>query len=615
MVAPPARSQPPTAARSRVVTTSARGPTPTLRAGGLRADAIRSPDVGNLSHVAEGGTRMQDDPWVRFLDELRSEPHETEWLEFKRSKVQPPDRLGEYISALANSAALKRRGHGYLVIGVDDGDHAVVGTNFDTSTAVHKRQNLFLWTLRQLDPSVPVEVHEVLHPAGRAVILQIAAAQGRPVRFHGVGYVRVGSHTTTLQDHPHLEAALWRQESDWSAAIVEAATLDDLDPEAVAKARFEYLQKHPGQAAEVSAWDDTVFLNKARVTRGGRITRTAMILLGHPESDALLSPAMARVTWLLKDAEGNDLDYAHFDPPFILRVDEIARRVRNLTLRAMPSGTLFPAEIQQYDAYVLREALHNAIAHQDYGLRGRVQVVETPSRLLITNVGSFIPRSLENVLRRDAPDDVYRNPFLAAAMVNLNMIDTQGGGIRRMFQRQRERFMPLPDYDLREPDRVAVSIPGRILDEQYSRLLMERTDIDLWQALLLDRVQKGERIPHEAHLRLRRQGLVEGRYPRTILSGSVARVTGSTARHIQARGLSDAFYRELVLSLVREHAPVSRAQVDELLLNKLPDVLTERQKHTKVSNTLRSLVHRGLIENRGTRRHPRWFAVEESSAP
>lgn len=124
-----------------------------------------------------------------------------------------------------------------------------------------------------------------------------------------------------------------------------------------------------------------------------------------------------------------------------------------------------------------------------------------------------------------------------------------------MFQRQIKRFMPLPDYDLDEPERVAVSIPGRLLDEQYSRLLMERADIDLWQALLLDRVQKGERIPHEAHIQLRRQGLVEGRYPHTILSGAMARATGSTARHIQDRGLSKAFYRELVLALVREHAP------------------------------------------------------------
>lgn len=454
----------------------------------------------------------------------------------------------------------------------------------------------------------------MLHPAGRVVVIGIGAAQGRPVRFRGVGFVRVGPHTTTLQDHPHVEAALWRQDSDWSAEIVNDATLADLDPEAIAKARTEYLQKHPRQASEVADWDDAVFLNKARLTRGGRVTRTAILLLGRPESEAMLLPAVARVTWLLKDAGGNDLDYAHFDPPFILRVDEISRRVRNLTLRAMPSGTLFTAEIQQYDTYVLREALHNAIAHQDYGLRGRIQVVETPSQLLITNVGSFIPRSLENVLRRDAPDEIYRNPFLAAAMVNLNMIDTQGGGIRRMFQRQRERFMPLPDYDLGDPERVAVSIPGRILDEQYSRLLMERGDIDLWQALLLDRVQKGERIPHEAHARLRRQGLVEGRYPQTMLSGSVARATGSTARHIQDRGLSDAFYRELVLSLVREHAPVGRAQVDELLLNKLPDVLTERQERTKVSNTLRALVHRGLIENRGTRRHPRWFRVEEANA-
>src|SRR5690606_6517206 len=148
---------------------------------------------------------------------------------------------------------------------------------------------------------------------------------------------------------------------------------------------------------------------------------------------------------------------------------------------------------------------HNAIAHQDYALQGRIQVVETPSRLLITNVGSFLPGSVERVIQQDAPQEVYRNPFLATAMVSLNMIDTQGGGIRRMFQRQRERYLPLPDYELEQLDRVRVAIPGKVLDEQYTRLLMDRTDLDLWQVLLLDRVQKGQRIPHDAHKQLKRQ--------------------------------------------------------------------------------------------------------------
>lgn len=550
---------------------------------------------------------MENARLVALVDRLRAEPAEVEWLEFKTSQVQPGHELGEYLSALANGAALARKPHGYLVLGVDDQTHAVTGTRYNLHTATVKGQNLLFWTTRGLLPRVHLEVYEVDHPDGRVVLVEVGAAAGQPVKFYGKAYVRISGSKTLLADHPQKEAALWHLHTDWSAEIVRDATLADLDPDAVEKAREEYAQKNPRQAADLARWDVTTFLNKAKVLRQGAVTRTALLLLGRPEAATLLAPAVARMSWLLKDDQNRDLDYQHFDPPFILNVDNLLARIRNLTLRALPDGTLFPVEVQQYDSYVLREALHNAIAHQDYALQGRIQVVETPSRLLITNVGSFLPGSVERVIQQDAPQEIYRNPFLATAMVSLNMIDTQGGGIRRMFQRQRERYLPLPDYDLEQPDRVKVAIPGKVLDEQYTRLLMERTDLDLWQVLLLDRVQKRQRIPHEAHKQLKRRGLVEGRYPNTILSSSVARATGRKAEHILARGFDNQYYRDLVFELVREHGPVTRRDIDALLLAKLPATLTEQQKRTKVNTILKALSARGYIRNRGSRRHPEWI--------
>ncbi len=218
------------------------------------------------------------------------------------------------------------------------------------------------------------------------------------------------------------------------------------------------------------------------------------MLLGLPESSSLLSPAVARISWLLKNERNEDQDYEHFEPPFLLNVDKVLARIRNLTVRELPSGTLFPMEMSQYDPWVIREALHNCIAHQDYGLCGRIQVVETPQRLILTNVGGFLPGRVETVIEQDAPLEIYRNRFLAEAMVNLNMIDTQGGGIKRMFQAQRRRFFPMPDYDLSQSERVLLIIQGRILDERYTRLLMSRTDLDLSTIMLLDRVQKNQAI-------------------------------------------------------------------------------------------------------------------------
>ena len=242
---------------------------------------------------------------------------------------------------------------------------------------------------------------------------------------------------------------------------------------------------------------------------------------------------------------------------------------------------------------------------------GRIVVVEFPDRVLLTNVGDFLPGDVETVIRQDAPQAIYRNSFLADAMVELNLIDTRGGGIKRMFETQQRRSFPLPDYDLTEPGRVAVSISGRILDERYTRLLMERTDLDLRQVILLDQVQKGQRIERDEHRRLKAAGLVEGRYPSLMVAAAVAKATGETGRYIRERGLDKQYYLDLVLALVREHGPVGRKDVDDALLAKLPDRLTPEQKRTKVRNLLHELVRKGRIHNQGTRSHPQWVLREK----
>ncbi|MBK8009735.1 MAG: hypothetical protein IPK13_00095, partial [Deltaproteobacteria bacterium] len=126
------------------------------------------------------------------------------------------------------------------------------------------------------------------------------------------------------------------------------------------------------------------------------------------EAAALLSPAVARMTWVLRDAKKIDLDYAHFDPPFVVAVDNVLNRIRNLTVRVLPNNTLFPKELSQYDSWVLREALHNAIAHQDFRLHGKINVVEFPDRILLSNAGSFLPGSVDRVIEDDTPPEVYR---------------------------------------------------------------------------------------------------------------------------------------------------------------------------------------------------------------
>ena len=546
-----------------------------------------------------------------LLDRLCAEPRETEWLEFKANRYEP-QALGEYLSALANSACLQGRPRGYLAFGIEDGSHAVVGTTFDPQAEKGKGEQLLpLWLSLGLRPNVGFEIHPFTYQGERVVLFEVLPAFDRSVEFYGTAYVRDGTSKTELSKYPEKARTIWNRRVDWSAQVCEQASLNDLEPQAIAKARREFATKFPAQAAAAAGWDDATFLNKAKLTIRGGVTHAALLLLGKPEASTLLAPAVARISWLLKNERNEDLDYEHFGPPFLLNVDKVLARIRNLTVRELPGGTLFPVELTQYDPWVIREALHNCIAHQDYGLRGRVQVVETPDTLLLTNVGGFLPGRVETVIEQDAPLEIYRNPFLAEAMVNLNMIDTQGGGIKRMFMKQRERFFPMPDYDLSQPERVMVKLRGRILDERYTRVLMSQSGLELGLIMLLDKVQKGARISADESRRLKVAKLVEGRYPNLMVAGPLAALAGQKAQHIRNRGLDSRYYRDMIVELVREHQPVSREDIDRLLLDKLPEVLSDEQKLSKVHNLISSLSGKA-IRNAGTRQSPRWILIEQS---
>ncbi|MDD4753873.1 MAG: putative DNA binding domain-containing protein [Desulfitobacteriaceae bacterium] len=544
----------------------------------------------------------------RLLDELRALPYETEWVEFKQDRYDPQE-IGEYISALSNSACLHGKDLAYLIFGIDDADHSIKGTSFNPQIAKKNNQELENWWATQLNPRVDFKILTLNIQNKNVVIFSIDPAKERPVAFRGIEYIRVGSNKHKLKDFPEKERKIWRQDRqyDWSAQICAGATIDDLNTEAIARARIEYKNKNLRLASDVDAWDDRTFLNKARLTIKDQITRSAILLLGKEESEHFISPAVAKITWVLKNDQGTEKDYQHFGPPFLLKTDEVYSKIRNLNYRYLPDNSLFPTEIKQYEPYLIRETLHNCIAHQDYELGGRINVVERSDELLFTNLGNFLPGSVENVIATDAPPEKYRNPFLANAMVNLNMIDTIGSGIRKMFNLQRQRFFPLPDYDLSETNRVKVRILGKIIDENYTRLLIKRPDLDLKTIMDLDKVQKG--IPLAAHdiKKLRSLKLIEGSKPKIYISAQIASLTDSKSDYIKNRAFDDEYYKDLIISYLKKYEMASRKDIDDLLLDKLSSALDQKQKRNKVRNLLYTMSKKeGTIQNNGTSRNPIW---------
>jgi ATP-dependent DNA helicase RecG len=549
---------------------------------------------------------------TRLVDSLRAYASELEWFEFKENRYTP-EELGEYISALANAACLNDKPHGYLIFGIHDKTHEVVGTTFDPYVEKGQgEQPLQLWLTLRLNPNLGFTIYPLDYLGLRIVIFEISAAVDRPVSFLNKEWVRIGEVKTELRNHPEKAREIWNRRNrlnDWSAEICTPATIGDLEPEAIIQARHEFKKKYPGHATAVDAWDDLTFLNKAKIAVQGRLMNTAILLLGRPESASLIAPAVARISWILKDEKNNEKDYEHFGPPFLMSVDAVFKKVRNLTIRHLPDGTLFPLETTQYDPWVLREALHNCIAHQNYALKGRITVVETPHSVMLTNVGSFLPGSVEKVIQQDSPQEIYRNPFLADAMVHLNMIDTQGGGIKKMFAAQVKRFFPLPDYDLTNQDRVVVTLRGEIIDERYTRMLIARTDLDLWDAILLDKIQKKIPVAKDQFIHLKKAKAVEGRYPNIFVSARVVTKIAEgnlKAEYIKHRGFDDNHYKKLIMEYLQTYQSASRKDLDRLLVEKLPEVLSEAQKKNKIHNLITLLKNEGQIRNSGSFRNSCW---------
>ncbi|WP_027126302.1 RNA-binding domain-containing protein [Gelidibacter mesophilus] len=533
----------------------------------------------------------------KILDSLLSLSTENEIVEFKEAKNQySKDKLGQYFSALSNEANLADKGKAWLVFGVKD-NKTVVGTDI-----TDKQLNEFKTEIVQhTSPrSSFINVHKVEKDGKTILMLEIPPApQGQPLSWKGHCYGRDGESLGALLSDEYDRIKAQNISKDWSAETIESASISDLSEEAIAQARIQYKSKKPSLVNEIDEWTNDVFLNKAKITIQGKITNTAILLLGKPESEHFINPATSQITWILKDGDNLEKDYEHFTCPLLLNVDKIYNKIRNLKYRYIKDGTLFPEEVDQYDPYIIREALNNCIAHQDYTLGSKIVVVENENAsLTFANAGSFIPQSVEKVIKADAPEPHYRNKFLTDAMVNLNMIDTIGSGIKRMFTIQRNKYFPLPDYNLAQ-NKVQVKIIGKVLDPNYARKLAQIPDLSLEEIILLDKVVKNNELTDIEIKTLKAKKLIEGRKPNFHISSKVASATNQKEDYINLKGLDNDYIQKIITDYLERFGSAMRSDLENVLMNKLSEGLDDSQKINKIKNNLQSLRNKGIIEVKG----------------
>lgn len=535
--------------------------------------------------------------------------NEKEYVEYKEAKNNFDfNELGRYFSALSNGANLVGKQYAWLVFGVSDKTHEFVNTNYRKNANLNSLKKEI--TQSTNDNMTFIDIYEFEIDDNRVIMFKIPAAIGVPTTWKGIAYDRNDDALIPLNDIKR-NTILSTVNIDWSRQIVEGLSVEDLDKDAILKAREQFKKKNENKtiAEEIDNMDDLTFLNKAKVLLNGKITRAAWLLLGKEDTNTYVDSNIPTITWKLQEGT-NIIDYEHFTIPFIITMEKASEKIRNLRYRYMPSQTtLFPNEVDKYDINILRELLNNSIAHQDYRRGGRVNILEMKDKVMIINEGDFIPQTVDTLIINEGyVPPYYRNPFLAQAMVNLNMIDTAGMGIRRSFEKLRERFFPMPDYDLSEKNRVKVTIYGKILDEQYSKLLLENTELSLVEVMLLDRVQKNIVITKEQSDYLRKNKLIEGRYPNIYVSKGISEIVNDRVSYTKNSGFNDQYYKDFVIKHIKNFGSISKKELDELLMDKLPGHLNIEQKKRKI----KYLVNENLakkenqIENIGTNAKPIW---------
>lgn len=534
--------------------------------------------------------------------------HEDEVVEFKKAENSFDfDDLGKYFSALSNEANLRDKDFAWLVFGVLDKTREIVGTAYKSSMKSLQKLKYDL-SQHTTDRNTFRDIYELMVEGKRVLMFQIPAAPcGIPMAWQGHFYARRGESLVALDISKYEEIRRQTLNEDWTAKIIPDATIEDLDSTAILKAREGYKQRFPKLAKECDGWSDKVFLDKACLTFDGKVTHTTLLLVGK-ETAAHKLNHIAQIVW--KCFQDGQVFGDIYTIPFIRTTTELLSRIRNYRFKIYPKNSLIPAEVWKYDTKSILEGLHNAIAHQNYEKSARIIVTEDTDSLKFQNDGNFFEGSYQQYITGEKTPKNYRNPALVKAMVNIKMIDTQGYGIHNMFMSQKKRFLPMPDYDLSSTDEVVLNIPGSIMDENYSLMLLANQNLSLMDAVLLDQVQKGHSISSDAVSMLRKRKLIEGRLPHIYVSKDIAQATDQKVEYSKHKGLADKKCEALLLDSLKDHDRLDKQEIVRLLWDVLPDLLNDKQKKNKIDNLLRRLRVNNKIINKTRGNVSYWSLVK-----
>lgn len=384
-----------------------------------------------------------------LVHNLRLLPQETEWVEFKVNNATEPQTIGEYISALSNGAALNGQNTAYMLWGIDDSTHSVVGTQFKPSMTKQGNEPLEIWLLRGLTPSIGFRFHEVALDEKRVVILQVEKARLQPIAFKGERFIRIGDVKKNLREHLEKERALWRvldQFNFESEIAFEKASDDDVLSVLNCPAYFERLGRTfpDGRAAILDGLRSNRLILPCDAG-GWNITNLAAVLLARNLDDfPKIGRKALRVIQYRGDGRTETQREQEFPEGYAVIFDAAVDYIMAVTPANEIIGQAFRQEIPMFPRIAVRELVANALIHQDFSISGAgPTVLIFDTRMEIANPGEPLVPTERFV---DA-EPRSRNEILARLMRRFSICEERGSGIDKVLQEVEVFQLPAPLFE------------------------------------------------------------------------------------------------------------------------------------------------------------------------
>jgi predicted HTH transcriptional regulator len=471
---------------------------------------------------------MTGSKFDKLIKELSSLPAETEWIEFKKNKADAQE-IGENISALSNSATLLRKHCGYIVWGIEDVGHSIVGTSFKPRETKIGNEELENWLLHNLDPRVDIKIHDGIMDGKNVVLFEIQAANNRPVRFKDTEYIRVGTYTKKLRDYPEKERNLWRifDRVNFEDGIAKKDVSSDDVLASIDYPNYFGMLKEPLPDNRVAILQRLISDKIIVSAEGDRydITNVGAILFAKnlQDFDRLARKAL-RVIIYRDNNRTNTVKELLLPKGYAVGFEGVMRYINDQLPQNEEIGEALRKEVRMYPQIAIRELVANALIHQDFNISGSGPTVEMFSdRMEITNPG--VP--LIDTLRFIDEPPRSRNERLAALMRRMTICEERGSGIDKVIFSIEVFQLPAPDFRVSAESTIAVLYGPR----KFAQMNREERIRACYQHACLQYVS-GKHMTN-ASLR-KRLGIKDSNYP------------------IASKIIKDAFNLELIKSKIEK---------------------------------------------------------------